>query len=308
MELPFLRRLAIRAYQGITTPVRAQQAKSFHQKKSYPIPILFFHRVANHNFTPWTITREQFAEHIRFLEDNFEIVSLSEVQERMRRQENPKRVVAITFDDGYGENAEFAIPFLIERGIPCTYFVSTNFALSGKPFPHDVALGVPARPNTIAELRSFADNGIEIGAHTRTHADIGKITNPHELFDEIIHATEDLRQAIGHPLPFFAFPFGHSENMSPSAFKVAHDAGFRGVCSAYGGYCHLNDNPFHLQRIHGDSSLTRLKNWLSWDPKQLRIRPSQHWLSEITYPTKNYVITSKSNPTEPNSTPSVPTH
>ena len=69
---------------------------------------------------------------------HFDIVSLEEVQRCVAAGENPRPAVAITFDDGYAENCDEAIPFLLENEIPFTYFVSLGFVNEQKPFPHDV--------------------------------------------------------------------------------------------------------------------------------------------------------------------------
>ena len=51
---------------------------------------------------------------------------------------------------------------------------------------------------------------------------------------------------------YFAFPYGLPENMSTEAFRIARGAGYRGVCSAYGGYNFPGDDPFHIRRFHAD--------------------------------------------------------
>ena len=51
---------------------------------------------------------------------------------------------------------------------------------------------------------------------------------------------------------------------------MAKKAGYAGVCSAYGGYNFPGDDPFHLQRIAGDGTMIRLKNWVTLDPRKLR--------------------------------------
>ena len=43
------------------------------------------------------------------------------------------------------------------------------------------------------------------------------------------------------------------------AFRVAYEAGYDGVCSAYGGYNFPGDDPFHLRRIHADPEFIRLQ-------------------------------------------------
>ena len=53
---------------------------------------------------------------------------------------------------------------------------------------------------------------------------------------------------------------------------MARQAGYAGVCSAYGGFNFPGDDPFHLQRIPVDDDMIRLKNWVTMDPRKLRTR------------------------------------
>lgn len=89
------------------------------------------------------------------------------------------------------------------------------------------------------------------------------------LANEMLGSRDDLESLIGGAVPYFAFPFGQFANLSGVAFEMARDAGFAGVCSAYGGYNFPGDDPFHLQRIHVDDDLVRLQNWTTLDPRKL---------------------------------------
>jgi peptidoglycan/xylan/chitin deacetylase (PgdA/CDA1 family) len=123
----------------------------------------------------------------------------------------------------------------------------------------------------------MAVQGIEIGAHSRTHADIGTIRNRDTLYDEVVACGDELRQALGLPIRYFAFPFGMHANLQPAAFSLARQAGYEAVCSAYGGYNYPGDDSFHLQRIGGEGPLLRLKNWLTVDPvKERKVRRYQY--------------------------------
>ena len=113
----------------------------------------------------------------------------------------------------------------------------------------------------------MADAGIEIGGHTRTHADLGSLTDPEEIFDEVITATREMEKIIGKKIRYFAFPYGQVENLNPTVFKLLKEEGFLGVCSAYGGLNEIGDDSFHLQRLHGDPNFSRMKNWLTFDPR-----------------------------------------
>ena len=161
---------------------------------------LFYHRVADHAENDWTISCSKFQNQIDWLEQNFEIVDLEECQRRIRSGWNSRPTVSITFDDGYAENCDFALPLLIERRIPVTYFVTTYHTTQQQPFPHDVDRDMPLPTNTIESLRALDLAGVEIGAHTRTHVDLGKITCEQTLVDEVITASRELEAAIGRQI------------------------------------------------------------------------------------------------------------
>ena len=264
------KRPLLEAYYYATLPLRRWQTQAASRAGRAAVMVIFYHRVADETPNDWTISRRYFTRQIDWLAENFDLVSLSEAQDRLRTG-NPRPAVSITFDDGYADNSDFALPLLIERQIPCTYFVASDFVIRGEPFPHDVAAGAPLAPNTIEQLRELAAAGVEIGGHTRTHADLGRLASRAHLHDEIVGGRDALQDALGCEIRYFAFPYGLLQNLSPVAFEVCRRTGFAGVCSAYGGYNFPGDDPFHLQRIHADPQLLRLKNWLTVDPRKRRV-------------------------------------
>lgn len=254
-----------------SVPWRRRAAAQWAAAARAPVMVLFYHRVADDVANSWTCSRRDFARGIAWIKKHCEVVSLAEAQARIASGVNHRPAVAITFDDGYAENMEFALPLLVREGLPCTYFVASRFVLERRPFPHDVALGKPCAPNTPEQLRQIADWGIDVGAHTRTHADLGRMGDDGKLFNEIVGSAEDLADMLGRPIRYFAFPYGQWNNLNVRGFDIAREAGFAGVCSAYGGYNFPGEDPFHLQRIHGDPELVRLKNWLTCDPRKLHL-------------------------------------
>ncbi len=257
------------AYYYATLPARVLSNRHEARSGNAPVMSIYYHRVADHSPNDWTISNGQFKREIEWLEANFDLVSLDEAQRRIR-DGNKRPAVAITFDDGYAENCDQALPLLISKQIPCTYFVTSHYALTGEAFPHDVALGEPLSPNSIPQLSSLADAGITIGAHTRTHPDLGKMSDESAMFDEIVGGRIDLEDALGIEINHFAFPFGLHNNLNATAFRIAAANRFTGVCSAYGGYNFPGEDSFHIQRIHADPELVRLKNWLTVDPRKRR--------------------------------------
>jgi peptidoglycan/xylan/chitin deacetylase (PgdA/CDA1 family) len=231
-----------------------------------PISVLTFHRIADDAANHWTTRTGDFIKIVGWLKPRFDLISLEELQRRVR-EGNRRPSVCITFDDGYADNCKVALPLLIDEGIPCTYFVVAAGALKGKPFDHDVQMGnghLP--PNSIGQLRELSRRGIEIGAHTRTHPNLGLIEDRERLIDEVVTARNDLEAALGERVRYFAFPFGAFEDMSAEAFDLARAAGYEGICSSYGGWNAPGDDPFHIRRHCVDGVPCRSKDRTIIDP------------------------------------------
>jgi peptidoglycan/xylan/chitin deacetylase (PgdA/CDA1 family) len=258
------------AYYYATLPARHRAAVVRAARQSEPVRVLFYHRVADEHPNSWTMSTAAFARQIHWLRHRFDLVTLNEAQARIASRRNRWPTASITFDDGYADNLQFALPLLLRHRIPFTYFVSTNQVLRGESFAHDVDAGRPLRPNTLLQLRELAAAGVEIGAHTRGHVHLGPQLSHERMVDEIVGSKNELEAALEREVTYFAFPFGQLTDLSATAFQIAYEAGYLGVCSAYGGYNFPGDDSYHLRRFHADPELVRLKNWLMVDPRKLR--------------------------------------
>lgn len=261
---------ALWLYQRLTRTRRSELLEAFRAEGNVPVGILFYHRIADTHPNGWTMSCGDFARQLDWLQANFDIVTLEEAQSRIQSPFCDRPTIAITFDDGYSDNANFAIPELAQRNLPATYFVSTEFVRTGAAFPHDKAAECPLDPNTIDELRKFASCGIEIGAHTKTHCDMGLVTDPAIARDEILGSVDQLERWLGREVHYFAFPFGLPHNTSQLAVDIINDSKLKGFCTAYGAWNWPKSCGKHLRRIHADPGLERLKNWLTFDSRKLQ--------------------------------------
>jgi peptidoglycan/xylan/chitin deacetylase (PgdA/CDA1 family) len=259
---PFL----LHVYLFGTAGYRQRTLQELVRKHRVPIVVPVFHCVADDRANAWTTSRAVFRQTIEWFREHFDLISLEEAQRRITSGANDRPSISITFDDGYAVNCDYAIPLLLEKAIPCTYFVTSEPVLNGTSFDHDRVMGNHVAPNTVAQLRDLAAAGIEIGAHTRTHADLGRVTDADRLFDELAVSRDELQNAVGLPIRYFAFPFGLHANLSAAAFHLAREVGFVAACSAYGGYNYPGDDAFHIQRRCLDGLEVRLRNWATLDP------------------------------------------
>jgi len=265
-----LRLALLNAYYHASRPLRWYSGRRRAARGRVPVAVLVYHRIADDRANAWTMSQRTFARHVAWLQRHFELTSLEEVQRRIAGAGNCRPAVSITFDDGYAVNCAGAIPLLVKERIPCTYFVTVRNVLSGEPFAHDLAGGNSLPPNSLEQLRAMAAAGIEIAAHSYTHADLGPLADPRALEREVVAAGEELHAALGRPVRYFAFPFGQHANLNAAAFALARQAGYEAVCSAYGGFNFPGDDPFHLQRIVLGDDMIHLKNWTTVDPRKLK--------------------------------------
>jgi len=85
--------------------------------------ILLYHRIAQPVADPFglAVAPERFREHVEHLAHTRAVVPLRDVARGARASR-----IAITFDDGYADNAEVAAPLVAAAGLPVTWFVTVG--------------------------------------------------------------------------------------------------------------------------------------------------------------------------------------
>jgi peptidoglycan/xylan/chitin deacetylase (PgdA/CDA1 family) len=75
----------------------------------------------------WTVSQTFFAQCLDFFEENYRVVSLADVlAAREGAGSLPRWPLLITFDDGWADNRDCALPELRRRGLPAALFVVTG--------------------------------------------------------------------------------------------------------------------------------------------------------------------------------------
>jgi peptidoglycan/xylan/chitin deacetylase (PgdA/CDA1 family) len=266
----YCREIALTVYRWATCRNRAKFVRSFERNGTYPASILFYHRVSDHSPNDWSMSVRNFRRQMQWIANHAAPASLDSIYHSQAQACRNKPMVGVTFDDGYAENMETALPILLQYKIPSTYFVTTHFVETGDPFPHDVRVGQSLRPNTISQIRTLAEHGIQIGAHSHSHVDFGKTLSERQLKTEIHDVRKKLQDWSGQSIDYFAFPFGLKCNISQQSIDAIYHAGYRAFVSAAGGMNLPGQDPFHLQRLHGDPGFAAFLNWLTFDPRKVK--------------------------------------
>ena len=98
------------------------------------LSILMYHRVLAQPdpLFPGEGNTETFNQEMSWLAACFRIMPLHEAVQKLHQDKLPPRAACITFDDGYADNAEIALPILQKHGIFATFFISTGFLDGGR--------------------------------------------------------------------------------------------------------------------------------------------------------------------------------
>ena len=239
--------------------------------------VVAFHRVQEtvEPGDPLTVSARMFERHCRFFRRHFRVVPLREIVGKLEQRARLGGELAITFDDGYRDNFETAAPVLKKLGLPATFFVVTQSIGSDLVPWWDAERGARHPWMTWEQVQMLHRMGFDIGAHTRTHADLGSVSGA-EAQREIFGARRELEREIGAPVDLFAYPYGGANHLSEANRELVKAAGFRCCCSCHGGVNVTGRSPFELQRVP-------LSLWLQSPQEvgfEIALRESRHGASD----------------------------
>ena len=208
------------------------------------VPVLLYHAFGDED-NRYVVSRAAFARHLRLLALlRFTVRPYAEVARSLREGRLPvRRTVALTFDDGYADNADVAAPLLERRGYPATIFVVSSRL--GGVTDWTAEAGVNGRPLLTAEqIAALGSRGFDAGAHTRTHADLTATGVAVE--EEVASSRTELEAALGVPVPTFAYPYGRVNDRAVAAVRKA---GFESACTTSPQLAQTGDDPLLVPRI-----------------------------------------------------------
>jgi peptidoglycan/xylan/chitin deacetylase (PgdA/CDA1 family) len=273
--------------------------------------VLNHHRIGERERTPWdpavfSASAAQLDRELRALARLTEVIGPEELEPALRAGRG--RRVLITFDDGYRDNYELALPLLRAHGLTATFFLASGFlderraawwdeiawmvrhaesagarggeeariaaliaryktlpAGAGEQFLEEQAreLGSGGCPPGAAEglwmtwemARELRTAGMSIGGHTVTHPVLGGLSRERQR-EEIAGCARRLREELGEPMRWFAYPVGARESFTALTAELLREQGVELAFSFYGGFAGPSRwNPLDVPRVHVDAAL-----------------------------------------------------
>ncbi|MCD1144985.1 polysaccharide deacetylase family protein [Kocuria sp. LUK] len=226
------------------------------------IPVLLYHAVTENPgrlIAPFAVTPQVFEQHLGILrEEQYTCVTFSQLLDSLAAGTVSPRTAVITFDDGYKDFADNALPALQSHAYAATTYLTTGFLAGSKlhhkePGPADPMLDWAQLPELVA-------SGIEIGAHSHSHPQMDTLTAA-QLRRETYLPKALLEDALGVGVRSFAYPHGYN---GPRVRRFTRDAGYDNAAGVRNAFTHSNNDPFNVARLMLQShhSLGTFRNWL----------------------------------------------
>jgi peptidoglycan/xylan/chitin deacetylase (PgdA/CDA1 family) len=151
----------------------------------------------------------------------------------------PRKPVIVSVDDGYVDDVTQILPVLRRYAMRAIFYVIT---------------GRVHEPGFLStrKIRELEAAGMDIGAHTRTHPNLPALPSA-ALRSEVDGSAADLRAILGHPVYWFAYPYGAFDTRFVRAVRRA---GFLLAVTTKGGTTASTAAPLEIPRIHVGRSAT----------------------------------------------------
>jgi peptidoglycan/xylan/chitin deacetylase (PgdA/CDA1 family) len=241
----------VQAVKPVLTRVRTMSWRARGAPARPGLRILFYHRVADAS-DPLAIAPSRFAEQMELLRaEGYRAVGVVEAVALLARGDPVDRVVGLSFDDGYRDVAEQALPVLERCGFRATVFVAPSVIDGTATFSW-----YARQPPVLSWAEILALDGgsaLSFEAHTLTHPNLTAIAED-DARREIAGSKVALEERLGRPVTAFCYPaglFGARER------RLVADAGFQAATTCEPGANSPASDPLTLRRtaVNGSDGL-----------------------------------------------------
>ncbi len=188
--------------------------------------IFTYHSVDIDPNIPFCVSEKKFLADMEFLR-KYKVCSLADYKPHDHKQ------VVITFDDGYKNIMDYAVPILKEFGYPFEVFLVEKYTMAAQA-------GKMPRYLNFSDLEKIKLAGGYLQYHTKTHKKLTEL--PLESLAAEIIVSPQMKDLDPDGFNFFAYPYNLN---TPEAVGLVA----RYYQGAVAGQRGCDDNPYLLKRI-----------------------------------------------------------
>ncbi len=214
------------------------------------IPVLLYHSISSSKVRTddaWAVKESDFRIDMEAVANSGRVALTADQYGRCLSGEDlvPDNAILVTFDDGFADFEDVALPILVDFALPATLFVTSSFV--GRA-------GMLSR-RALADVAS--ETSVEIGGHSVTHPHLDVLPTQ-AAYDEIANCRDILTGLLGTAIYSFAYPHGSHNRRTR---QLVRNAGFRTAHAVKNAFSHPADDPLAIARytVHSRTSRDKLQ-------------------------------------------------
>lgn len=221
-------------------------------QKNRRIPILMYHSISKrietvHPYFQTHTSPSAFAEQMRYLkENNYTVIRLEKAVKLLGSERiDTRKMVVITFDDGFLDFYTHAAPILKQYGFTATVFLPAGFITDDG----GVFNGIDCLNWT--QVTELMEKGFDFGSHTMTHPQLFTL-NRKAISDELKQSKEVIEARTGKEVKCFSYPYAFPDNNANfiSLMELLmNENGYKLGVTTRLGRTEKADAPFFLKRL-----------------------------------------------------------
>lgn len=182
----------------------------FIRRRPGDVVVLIYHRVGTGD-QEVDVTSTSFERQISYLASQHRILTLDQALAG-----DDRGGVVITFDDGYRDFYERALPVLVKHSVPATLYLATGFVAS--------EAGASDESLSWSMLEEALATGlVTVGAHTHTHPDLSWV-GEEDAYLEMARSQHMIEDRLGVACRHFAYPFTRWSTGAANAARQLFDS------------------------------------------------------------------------------------
>ncbi len=245
------------------------------RRTTEPVPVLLYHSVAGETAgsDPFAVRLDDFRRDMAAVAESGRTAMTATGYHGWCQSvgRGDVRPVLVTFDDGFADYADRALPVLQEHDLASTLFVTTGWLGRREMLSRSALAALGSLPG-----RSGGPV-VEIGAHSVSHSHLDTL-RPGEARRELCYARETLEDALGAWVTAMAYPHGSHSALTK---RLARETGHITAHAVKNALSHPDDDPFAVGRftVHAGTTRAQVRAALSgggaprsWTRERLRTR------------------------------------
>ncbi len=188
--------------------------------------------------------QERFADQLRLLGRHGDFIDVDTAYDRLAAGWPAReRAFLISFDDGYADNRDVAMPVLTDLGLPAIVFLVSDWLDAPPQAPGE------RRYMDRADVAAWLAAGLQIGSHGARHLRLSSLSAD-DIADEFARSRHELSTLAGRPVDHFACPWGVAvDDFDPARDPaLARKAGYRTFFTTRRGHTRSADDLFLMPR------------------------------------------------------------